>query len=539
MYLYFDLESYTALLFKRYFDCLSAGADILLVFSYCQISSYFLAVRSIHRHSFVLQRGKRIAMSRLLDLPDELLHNIVTNVHPSASLPLASTCKRLHGLSGGTLRMHEAQASEYGVLYFDTCDHRNHLWLPRRGRHRHPVMFLAEVLEDPERLPYYPIEMVIEPTDYDSSESSEEDLDNEEIEASREAICRVIDAHRAELSKFALESPFITAPDRRENWRWALTEYGPLSEAAFISVLMTLLPNLQSVRITDSSDELEQIGEMVKGIAIANRDPTSKGYGKALTKLTQIALDRTDIGLGQDFGLYTPFAALPSMRSLHGNMIQAADLLYRGELSSTKSQVKTIRFTSSAVGGFSFPYLLANIDGLERFTYHHAGSMVGNAAYCVAGIVTALRQNASHSLQELDLTADQYWLSCADGEDHQWIGSLRSFQKLQKIRLDTRAFARGGTVERLVDMLPTSARVLSLVSDLPGMLPGMRVQDLFKDFTKEKEEKLPELREIVWEGEFPFQDETKEQFERLGIVLKCFDQAQDPQIGWEDLPESP
>jgi len=336
-----------------------------------------------------------------------------------------------------------------------------------------------------------------------------------------------------------LDSPFIAA-DRREDWRILLTHVEHSSVDAFIGIIVSLLPNLQSITITDASYRMPRFRELVTGIAIANQDSASEGYGKALTSLTEVVMNRIDTEMGEDFTLYAPFAALPAMRSLHGNMIDGEDFTYTP--SNAKSQIEEIEIFTSAVSGSAFASLLARIESLEKFTYHHAGSIVGSGMYEVPGMMDALREHASHSLHKLDLTADQDAIF-GDDEDEQWIGSLKRFQKLCVIRVDDKVFQKpipesqfGDVLDegfykkndcpdveeiaRLVDVLPTSVRVLELV-------PGIKeecAEKLWKGFMEEREERLPELREIVWEGSCPLGKATREQFKSLGIVLKNFQQ---------------
>lgn len=111
-------------------------------------------------------------------------------------------------------------------------------------------------------------------------------------------------------------------------------------------------------------------------------------------------------------------------------------------------------------------------------TYYHAGDTIGSGRYDVTGIMDALRKHASHSLQQLDPTAD-YDALIRNNEDVQEIDSLRYFQRLRIIRVDNSVFALESALDgalnedfykeevaRLVDVLPASVRVLKLV---PGM----------------------------------------------------------------------
>lgn len=92
-----------------------------------------------------------------------------------------------------------------------------------------------------------------------------------------------------------------------------------------------MLPNLELIEIRDISDYAgNPIREIVRAIAAANQDPASPVYKRALMNLVETSLDRSDTEYGgENMSMYTPFTALPSVRFLHGRMIEGED--FRGE----------------------------------------------------------------------------------------------------------------------------------------------------------------------------------------------------------------
>lgn len=463
----------------------------------------------------------------LLAFPNEITLRIISYIHLSTIVSFALTCKTLHQVSCAALRRHASLKSQYSVLCFGTDDYdANDIWKQRIGNQIHPLVFLDRLLESPIELAYYPTELQLEPT-HSRDPNNDED---EKPGVLKDEILRILNVRRSEISQLVLDCPFI-ASDHRENWCLLLSHVERLSVDAFIGIIVSLLPNLQSITILDVSYRIERFRELVTAIAIANQDSTSEGHGKALTNLTECAVDRTDTEMGEDFTLYAPFAALPAMRSLHGNMIDGEDFTYLGEPWDAKSRIEEIKIGNSAISSSAFTSLLERIESLERFTYHHAGSIVGSGRYEVTGMMNALREHASHSLQQLDLTADQDSL-VGDDEDEQWIGSLKCFQKLRVIRVDDNVFQKPipesqfdgaldegfchEEVARVVDVLPASVRVLKLAPEMKSE----HAKKLWNGFVEEREEKLPELRKIVWEGRCPLGMATREQFKDLGIVLK-------------------
>ena len=496
-------------------------------------------------------------MTGFLALPNESMLQITGYLHPSAIVPFALTCKRVHSVSHDALQRHAALREQYSVLHIGISNHSQGLFVPRTEKHHwHPIKLLSKILDDPGELAYYPVAIEIEPI-YDNSTWFTNSRKYARVRTYKEALLRIIDTHSAELSRLVLESPFITAADRREHWLEALTNPEWFSTTAFVAILLNLLPNLKSLTMTERFDHYDfEMREMVSAIAKANCDPTSPGYSKALINLKQVTLGRHSFEEEVEvFALYGCFAALPSMYSLYGD-IDSRNEIYAPDLPAVKWQVKEIEMVRCAVRSASFDFLLRNIEKLERFTYnHHCVEWLHDHSYiygvlkeeCVPykafKIVDLLDKYARHSLETLDLAVDEYEPAQIHTECEPFIGSLKHFNKLRMIRLDDYSFEKSvwvprsftslfdglessdddleDEVARVVDVLPASVRVLTLV---PKSL-GMGAEAMFRDFVQEKKEMLPELREIIWEGECPLNEEMRKQIKGLGIVLNSYQEV--------------
>ncbi|KAL8743250.1 MAG: hypothetical protein Q9184_008135, partial [Pyrenodesmia sp. 2 TL-2023] len=335
----------------------------------------------------------------------------------------------------------------------------------------------------------------------------------------------IIASYGSEIAALGAEHPWLKEQVRRDDWRDALLV--PTNQYHHLAMLLTMLPNLQSITFTSMSHHSEPIKETVRLIAAANRDPESPVHEKALAKLTKISIDRADTEMGEDITLYGPFMDLPSMRSVHGRMIDAANGVLPAVNSDQRSQVplprqvEEINMEYSAIDLGCWDWILGPIGNLKKFTYNHAGSIVGAAEYYSGGIVALLKKYASHSLVRLDLTAesiDNYGLDTATGYiQKQFIGDLKDFQKLRVLRIHDTAFqkASDGEIARLVDVLPSSIRMVTLLSQIEEGDPA----ELFVGLAEGKKDKVPQLKKLILQGDFSIEQDLIDKLKGVGVEI--------------------
>lgn len=365
------------------------------------------------------------------------------------------------------------------------------------------LLFIDKILQNP-RIAWYPRSIEAAEWDFDSPGDSDDEDDAQET-----SVAQVISSRRSELSAFGAENPWLTGETRRAEWRDALLLFN--NQHHHLAMLLTMLPNLRSVKLVSMHSDSEPLREMVWAIAAANRDLKSPLYGKALAKLVKIDADRDDTKYGEDITLYAPFMALPSLRLVHGHKIADEYRELPGESFGhdmellRPRQIEEINIEYSAIGSDSWAWLLGNIENLKKFTYNHGGSMVGDADMECGKVVDLLKKHASHSLVRLDLTAGFTWTPVAwsmDGERYldQFIGDLKAFQKLRVLRIDDWVFQKGeaGEIVRLADVLPASIRIVKLVE----RIEEGDLADLFRGLAEAKKSNLPELKKVILEGEY-------------------------------------
>lgn len=464
-----------------------------------------------------------MSCSKILSLPNEIIFRIVDDI-PSVDIGSFALCnKAIYSLCEDAIqRIFE---DRYGVVRLGSPEHRP-AWYSSDDLLRgcHPLLFLDRILSNP-KIARYPTELQIEIyIEYFDGDSSDDDEDRIEY-PQRATFLKAIAKWKAELVSFGADNPWLAEITKREEWRSALLE--PSNQVYFLGILFTMLPNVESITITNMSFEARPLMDMVSAIAAANRDLSSPVHGIALSKLHEVALESILIEEGTNAKYYEPFATLPSMRSLHGNKIGGSpatrppDLLQG--LNPTDCQVTMIKFVHSAINPFCFERLIGMMTSLKTFTYYHALQSAGEDRFDAHNIVRTLAKYASHSLEKLDLTAEAA-LWCVPEDDpqfqyqrHQRIPSLQAFDKLRVLRIDDILLQDPyGAVTRLVDMLPTSIRVVRLVREMRHHYP----EKIFADLATEKEQRLPSLRKIVMEGYMPLPEGFVHELKTVGVEVR-------------------
>ncbi|KAL9628015.1 MAG: hypothetical protein Q9204_006173 [Flavoplaca sp. TL-2023a] len=411
----------------------------------------------------------------LLSFPNEIITQVIDELDLTDTWSVAQTSKTIHHVSQPVMKRHREHKAKYSIVrlgepYMDDDD--------TTFEGSPPLVFFEQIVREP-RIASYVTDLRLSLLDND---------------------------YRPDQQRPAA---ILSAIDDRP---WAGDDVAlliPTGQAHQVAFLLTLLPNLRSMAMRCMSDEFVPITEMVWKIAQANQNISSAAHGKALSKLTKISIEHHDDENGQDLVFFASFMSLPSMRSLNGRMIygeangQVAIDAYPGttlhDARAVKhNQIDEIKMLYSSIDSTSWELILKPIENLKRFTYEHAGAVVGSAEYDGLGIAEHLRKYASHSLQHLDLTCDMGY-----NEEDQFVGDLRKFKLLRTLRLNAKAFCPEVDdwrsrpeveYDRLADTLPTSIQAVTLV----GWCADNGPLDLAKLI--EERHKLPELKRIDLEG---------------------------------------
>ncbi|KAL8905668.1 MAG: hypothetical protein Q9207_002482 [Kuettlingeria erythrocarpa] len=457
----------------------------------------------------------------LLSCPNEVIVHIIDELLPEDLVSFILSNKAVHCASQLVVRQHQTLLKQYSSIRFGEPED---IGDGDKFDGNHPLYLLGAILQNP-RIALYPVKIRV--GDYEDEQEHEQGDDR--------LADSILFTWDADIAALGTENPWLSEQAQRQEWAQHLLK--PTNHTWHLAILLTMLPNLELIKLADLSHKLSKpIREIVWAIAAANQDPASPMHGKALANLIEVSLDPSQTEYGANLTTYTPFAALPSLRFLHGRMIEGDDFRYEANpqgnghertIPLPLGQIEDVNFTYSAIGTDAWQWLFKFIgQNLKRFAYDHAEALSDYSAdYDCAGIVKILKYHASHSLRRLELTAnlgvtgtmDRVTGAFYEDYHHQFVGDLRAFTALRVLRLDDMAFqmTREGAIARLIDVLPASIRVVRLLREIKVGDPA----DLFVGLAEGKEEFLPELKRVFLEGDYILRQGVIDECKAVGIEV--------------------
>lgn len=357
-------------------------------------------------------------MVDILSLPPEIALRIVDLICPDDFPSFILVNKAVHTLCEARINDHQTILQKYSSVKLGESSH----WDGDGAdiTHWYPLLFLKEIFVNP-HLAFYPIELHIAGWDFDTDHESQTNY-----VATASLSCA------PDLLALLAENHWLQDEVRLETWRDALPK--PSKYIYHIALLLTLLPNLETLTMVGLSDhDNDPIREITWAIARANQERGSKLYRKALTKLRQIRIDpedKQDIQSAEDYTLFTPFAALPSMRSLLGSRIQGfaneesygdqgmnSKIKHFGSQVLPRSKLEEIIFTHSNMEDTCWESLLMWTSHLKTFVYHDLGWTFGERDIDFNDLIGLLTPYVGHSLETLHLIVDPDTIDFSDQED--------------------------------------------------------------------------------------------------------------------------
>jgi hypothetical protein len=182
------------------------------------------------------------------------------------------------------------------------------------------------------------------------------------------------------------------------------------------SIIIRQLPNLREISFVDIGEN-PNFGRFIRDTVTNPDRQTDPPY---LSKLEIVNLEHWDTEGGIDMSWVLDFMLLPSVKSIHGHMVDAGDESYISPLKTSqpnlpKSNITTLDFTWSCIELSALDELLSHTKNLKSFSYEHGGATVGYAEYDPRGMVAVLLKHAGHSLEVMKLeTGDDYDVSVAE-----------------------------------------------------------------------------------------------------------------------------
>ena len=341
-------------------------------------------------------------LMNLLNLPTEILRDIVNFSRPDGFENLSRTCRLVFDIAEPLIEEHNRykaySASDlaedtlsYSQVFYDVLKH------PLKARYVTYLRYWRHPDPDLESYPPEPGQDVADKLRHFLNQSA----------------C-IID--RVMSSMQADGSPQTGVPDDLTYWHRGLMAAYP----EFLpSALLLLLPNLKSINFKNiclvAGTYLESVLNVLAQDAIAY-----KAHSLSHIRIVYIVEDD-----GVDFQCLAPFLALPSLKKLVGQFLEADTLHpnYRWPYGSWPSNVEQIEMSRSAIGASQLRQILRPMSHLRVFKYHHRHiDADAGSPWDAAGILRSLVHCVASTLEELSLSSAQP--SAA---------ALKSFMDLKKL----------------------------------------------------------------------------------------------------------
>lgn len=333
--------------------------------------------------------------------------------------------------------------------------------------------------------------------------------------------------------------------------KWTAKNICATSDAT-VGLILMLLPNLRSLRITDNCEYAYYLRDIIGSVSWYTRNDPSDHH--PLSKLSEVELEYSM----EEYGFLQTFTLLPSVRILKGKCLNVSgmqrDMYWWGEDRNFRSQIATISIEQSIITPIWCDTLPEMLD-LRTFTYNYntRDFTITEWDYWRPGDLTiSLYNTASHSLVSLDMTetvdSKTDRTSTRREPEHGWfMKCLVDFKVLADIRVshdlfinddwedskpyqhpndDVTAAIDSWTISqkpkprdrfsRLVDVLPASVEVLTLVKQyhVPDDLGRM-----FEGLAEVKSVKYPKFRKVNLEGGLQLSDESVEECSKAGVAV--------------------
>lgn len=444
-------------------------------------------------------------------LPNEIMLQIIETSDPEDLENLALCCKILYSLAGKTLAQHKADKDRWSDLFFSVA-------------RRFPDAELLETffkLRDivtNRRLQRYQKKVTIHDRFYLGHRVSPFvalDIQDEVVQA-----CGII------MEDF--ESPYISKGEINAKYNNLINAEAEVpcndldNSATAKSLLLNFLPNVERISICYMAQLSTEMAGMIHIISKINRDaPPFMRNRLSLTKLNAIEVETCNWLSGQkvDTGVLEAFMTLPSLRELRLTSVGPNCTFNKWLDPSTRSNVTDIHCAHSCLSTTQLTLLLDHMGCLRIFNYDHAD----HPSHVFRGPLQ--KEVSPGAVLEVVLTyarTSLTYLNCSTGSrDTNTVGSVasfRGFEVLKTMRLSKVILLEDieeKIPKKLVDELPASLEELEFVEEVTPE----EAQSMFVGMLESKQERLPNLRYILFERAIPFDDGTILAYERAGLIL--------------------
>lgn len=410
-------------------------------------------------------------MSRLLQLANETLFQIIDNVTPDDITNFVLCSKDFYRLGQDALQLHRAWKKAFSGVVFKGCgDH---------DEDAHPITVLAEICKD-WRVAYYVRSMTIDCGEIEHEYWQAEtdlgtDLTKKDDRAS--AFDRLFQQYGSDIQSLMAGSPCFSGGNGID---CAPQYYWERDRESVLGLLLISLPNVRSVSFSEyllrAKTIRRVIGRLAALQAFANISPGMLSY---LTEL-RIYGSSDFRHEGEELCLFASWMALPSLRSLYGHSIESYNE-FDWHIESKTSHVTKIDFQRCSISPGDIRLLLSGMLCLKEFSYDYEQRMDFYNGDHLLDVLMALQKHNAKTLEYLALTTKE-WTWCVGGTSMGGI-ILEEFELLKEARLPCNAFLKDrdgyegandeadlrdwlDDIPRLVDLLPASIEKIELDGEI-------------------------------------------------------------------------
>ena len=513
-------------------------------------------------------------------LANETLFQIIKEISPDDIIALASCCRHLYVLSQELLAYHQEKrvnADDVVVGWY--------MWTPSAI---HPSKHLQDILANDDSRFYTRVLKIGALSCRDPEDDWVNGAEGPHMQAKSALLADIRSQYGCELSSLIAKVYRALLPHAAKTkigqWINSVKQGEP---EAVVILLLALYPDLETLYIRDPSLEWwkdTEWGNLFRSLTTTAMDPTTNTL-KIFSRLSDFHLmgSADEVAADANVRMVTPFMALPTMCSILCRVVYGRTAHWRCVRAT--SEVTNFDLEGD-VDPTSLSAYIRGFKALEHFRYQFSASLFwrkifgrveaanwskwgpradndtavedtvdpaeddsepGNVnqpdSKWEPGAITAiLLRYAGNSLVSLDLAATGFRGVLDFDYDEPFIGSLRSFQVLKRVCLDTMMFFKRVKcssnvslvgresahqkswveirAQRLVDFLPPTIESVTMTCVYVGQ--GLSKGDVTELFTglPELRHQLPNLLEISVRQEKDRQsDEEKEGLQEL--FLKC------------------
>lgn len=474
----------------------------------------------------------------LLQLPGELIDEIITFTIPHGFESFALSCKTIYRRATAQLDRHNRLRRLWRYAYTPSNE---------RGK---PFYLLYELSRDPLLAQYIDVLNLRDPL----AEGSQSDVSHlsDEFRMDDEAMDRI--------KTVATQSEWMeqAGVDVERWWETMMRDDDMMDEGEegdglpFVVVsLLSQLPNIKSLQLPDTwvkvrpSDDANELEKVLVYVLDAMVEYSNRTRGTS-TPLKQLAtlLPFVPAGYEARAGLQCvePFLSLEGMRELFGVSLVAVDDQYTGIpfkwRSRLDSNLRRIELAYCCMDPEGLAGLVQHTPLLQVFRYSHETKWHGcQYEWNPGAFVGVLARYCGATITDLSLTIDEL-----PGDVINGASSFLSFVKLASLEVDVRVFCgppiesgqRKGTqalvpegelpwtvhdIPCIGSMVPSSIVHMTINTDYPRT-DEQALRSLLKNVRQQKAERLPRFQAVVvrqYEG-----DSGKDIFGIPGLVL-CVD----------------